>query len=368
MACPNSDLTLAIRQTAPIPLDATLHCPGGELLALFGPSGSGKSTLLRMIAGLARPAEGRIDCGSDCWFDAQTGRHLSPQQRGVGYVPQHYGLFPHMTAAANVMAGLSHLPLRQRERQARSWLARVHLDELEARRPAELSGGEQQRVAIARALARDPAILLLDEPFSAVDRATSETLYLELAELKRQLAIPVIMVTHDLNEALLLANRLSLLSGGRTLQSGVPQEVIARPVNEAAARQVGIRNIFDGEILSHDREAGSSWLQVGEKVLAVPLAAGFAPGSRVRWMVPNGGVRFRAITRGDLPVSRNCLRVTVQTLLTLGDESRMTVAMEGIAGSLHVQLPVRLVNELRLEPGRSTDVVLRSDSLHILQP
>ncbi len=367
MACPNSDFSLSIRQRTPVQLDAELHCKGGELLALFGPSGSGKSTLLRMIAGLSRPAAGRIDCGAACWFDHLKGIHLSPQQRSVGYVPQHYGLFPHMSAINNVMAGLSHLSPGQREPQARAWLARVHLEELAARRPAELSGGEQQRVAIARALARDPAILLLDEPFSAVDRATSETLYLELAELKRQLAIPVIMVTHDLNEALLLANRIALLAGGRTLQSGPPDEVIARPVNEAAARQVGIRNIFDGEILRHDRQAALTWLQAGDKALACPLAAELAPGARVRWMVPNSGVRFRAIARGDLPASHNCVRVTVQSLLTLGDESRMTVAMDGGAGTLHVQLPVRLVDELRLEPGKTTDVVLRTDSLHILQ-
>jgi molybdate transport system ATP-binding protein len=366
MACPNSDFSLTVQQRVPVALDATLHCRGGELLALVGPSGSGKSSLLRMIAGLALPTTGRICCGAACWFDDKTGTHLSPQQRRIGYVPQHYGLFPHMTAIDNVMAGLSHLPQNQRGQQARAWLARVHLEELEERRPAELSGGQQQRVAIARALARDPSILLLDEPFSAVDRATSETLYLELAELRRQLAIPVIMVTHDLNEALLLANQMALLAQGRTLQSGPPHEVIARPVSEAAARQVGIRNIFDGEILRHDREAGLTWLQVGEKKLACPLAPNWAPGSRVRWMVPNSGVRFRAIAHGDLPVSQNGVRVTVQTLLTLGDESRMTVTMDGIAGSLHVHLPVRLVQKLRLERGESTDVVLRDDTLHIL--
>ncbi|MCO6411613.1 MAG: ABC transporter ATP-binding protein, partial [Thiogranum sp.] len=288
MSSPGTEFRLFVRQRAPIPLDAGLDCHGGELLALVGPSGSGKSTLLRIIAGLARPAEGRISCGTSIWCDSARGVHLSPQQRRVGFVPQHYGLFPHMTALANVMAGLAHLSSPQREHQARGWLAKVHLDGLEQRRPAEMSGGQQQRVALARALARDPAILLLDEPFSAVDRATRETLYLELAELKRQLAIPAILVTHDLTEALLLADRLTLLSRGRTVQSGAPREVLAHPVNETAARLVGVRNLFDGEILRHDAETKLTWFRAGATTLACALAPQWPAGARVRWMAPAG--------------------------------------------------------------------------------
>lgn len=367
MADLNSDFSLTVLQAAPIPLDAALTCRGGELLALVGPSGSGKSTLMRMIAGLARPASGRIQCGPTCWFDSQAGTHLSPQQRHVGYVPQHYGLFPHMTALDNVMAGLQHLPPREREQRAREWLAKMHLAGLEARRPTELSGGQQQRVALARALARDPAVLLLDEPFSAVDRATRETLYLELAELKRQLAIPAIMVTHDLNEALLLADRMTLLAHGRTLQSGPPRELMARPVNEAAARLIGIRNLFDGEILCHDPAAGVTWLQAGAQRLACELTTQWPEGSRVRWMIPGNGVRLRALARGDLPSSHNRVRITVQTLLTLGDEARITASLPGIGEPLYLQVSLRLVEKLRLQPNSSTDAVLREDRLHILR-
>ena len=366
MTCPSSDFSLTVRQDVPIALDVTLHCKGGELLVLVGPSGSGKSTLLRMIAGLSRPAVGRIDCGATCWFDAQTGTHLSPQQRRVGYVPQHYGLFPHMTALDNVMAGLAHLPRDERVRQAETWLGRVHLQGLEGRRPAALSGGQQQRVAIARALARDPAILLLDEPFSAVDRATRETLYVELAELKRLLAIPAIMVTHDLNEELLLADRMTLLAHGQTLQSGPPREVMARPVNEAAARQVGIRNIFDGRVLRHDSAAGVTWLRAGSSTLASPLATAWPAGAAVRWMVGNGGVRLKAVAPDEGANTTNRLRVTVQTVLTLGDDVRVTASIEGIDGALHVQPPHRYVAALDLRPGTTTDVVLRPDDVHIL--
>ena len=366
MVYPNSDFRLTVRQSAPIPLDAHLQCKGGELLALVGPSGSGKSTLLRTIAGLSRPVSGHIGCGNACWFDSERGVHLPPQRRHIGYVPQHYGLFPHLTALDNVMAGLGHLPPDEREPQARIWLERVHLAGLEGRRPAELSGGQQQRVALVRALARDPAILLLDEPFSAVDRATRETLYLELAELKRQLAIPAIMVTHDLNEALLLADQMTLLAHGRTLQSGPPCDVLARPVNEAAARLVGIRNLFDGEILHHDTDAGITWLRTGELTLGSTLTTRWPVGHCVRWMIPNNGVRLRAIARSDLPASHNRVRITVQTVLMLGDEARVVASLPGITEALHLQIPARLISELRLQPGASTDVVLRVDRLHIM--
>lgn len=367
MATPASEFHLTAEQTTPIPLHAQLRCQGGELLALVGPSGSGKSTLLRVIAGLTRPANGRIICGDACWFDSQRGVHLSPQQRRIGYMPQHYGLFPHLTALHNVMAGLGHLPVNQRDAQARLWLDRVHLAGMEGRRPAELSGGQQQRVALARALARDPAILLLDEPFSAVDRATRETLYLELAELKRQLAIPAIMVTHDLNEALLLADQMTLLDHGHTLQSGPPREVMARPVSEVAARLIGVRNVFDGDILRHDESAGLTWLRAGEQTLACSLAMAWPVGQKVRWMIPNSGVRLRAIARGDLPASPNRVRLTVQSVLMLGDEARILANLPGIPDALHIQIPARLVSELRLQTGASTEVVLREDRLHILQ-
>jgi molybdate transport system ATP-binding protein len=366
MAYPNSDFTLTVRQVAPIPLDAELACRGGELLVLVGPSGSGKSTLMRMIAGLARPAGGRIQSGATTWFDSQAHVNLSPQQRHIGYVPQHYGLFPHMSALDNVLAGLVHLPPSERPPRAREWLSKMHLAGLEARRPAELSGGQQQRVALARALARDPAVLLLDEPFSAVDRTTRETLYLELAELKRQLAIPAIMVTHDLNEALLLGDRMTLLAHGHTLQSGPPRDVMARPVNEVAARLVGIRNLFDGEILHHDQNAGVTWLQAGAQRLACALTTQWPAGSKVRWMIPGNAVRLRALARGDLPSSHNRVRLTVQTLLTLGDEARITASLPGINEPLHLRAPLRLVEELRLQPNARTDAILREDRLHIL--
>ncbi|HCY62954.1 MAG TPA: ABC transporter ATP-binding protein [Oxalobacteraceae bacterium] len=366
MASLHSGLSLAAELAAPVRLHAALDCAGGQLLALVGPSGSGKSTLLRLIAGLARPAQGRIACGGVCWFDSASKIHLSPQQRRVGYVPQHYGLFPHMSAVANVMAGLSDLPAGERQARAMAWLAKVHLDGLEQRRPAELSGGQQQRVALARALAREPAILLLDEPFSAVDRATRETLYIELAELKQELSLPIVMVTHDLNEALLLADRITLLADGQTLQSGRPREVMARPVNELAARLVGVRNFFDGRILCHDEAEQLTWLEAGGRQLACPLSAGFPPGCQVRWMVPDSAVRLPSLISGELPSGRNRVPMTLQAVLPLGEEARIAATLPGIPEPLHLQVPLRLMNELHLNPPATIEVLLRERQLHIL--
>ncbi|NMM27744.1 MAG: ABC transporter ATP-binding protein [Glaciimonas sp.] len=366
MACPNSKLAFTAEQGAPIPISANIECECGQLLALVGPSGSGKSTLLRMIAGLSRPQSGRIMCADSVWFDSGKNICLSPQQRHIGYVPQHYGLFPHLSALDNIRAGLHHLTPDEQLRRAMEWLARVHLDGLSRHRPAELSGGQQQRVAVARALARAPNILLLDEPFSAVDRATRDSLYFELAELKQQLDIPVVMVTHDLNEALLLADRMTLLANGKTLQSGSPYDVMARPVDAIAARQVGIHNIFEGEIIRHEAVGGWTWLRAGPLTLATPLRPKILPGTRVNWVIPNSGVRLRAVGRDYLPSSHNRIEVTIQTLLPIGNEVRLITSMDGIDAPLHAQVPARLAAELHLAPGNRTTVVLREDAMHIL--
>jgi molybdate transport system ATP-binding protein len=222
-------LSVSLQQAAPIPLDAAFTVAPGEILALIGPSGSGKSTALRSIAGLYAPSRGRIICNGAIWLDRNAGINLPARVRRVGMVFQSYALFPHLTAAENVSEALSDLPAEARRDRARALLARVHLDGFEDRRPAELSGGEQQRVAVARALARRPNVLLLDEPFSAVDRVTRRGLRRELAELRRELPMPVILVTHDLDDVVRLADRICVMRRGQILQTGPVEQVMTRP-------------------------------------------------------------------------------------------------------------------------------------------
>lgn len=220
-------LSVELRQNRPIPLDVAFTCGAGELVALVGPSGAGKTTILRAIAGLYRPAMARVACAGVTWDDTRV--HLPSRDRRIGMVFQAYALFPHLTAAGNVAAALTHLPVRRRIERALELLGLVHLAGFEKRKPAELSGGQQQRVALARALARDPAALLLDEPLSAVDRRTRRALRAELATLRATLACPIVLVTHDLDEAAALADRLLVIDGGILLQDGPPAEVLAAP-------------------------------------------------------------------------------------------------------------------------------------------
>jgi molybdate transport system ATP-binding protein len=358
-----------VRQRASIPLEAELACAPGEILALVGPSGSGKSSLLRCIAGLLTPREGRIVCAGETWLDTTRGIDVPTPRRRIGLVFQSYALFPHLTAIENVMEGLGHLPAGERRRRAHALLRLVHLAGLEDRRPRQLSGGQQQRVAVARALARDPHVLLLDEPFSAVDRSTREKLYGELAELRRQLHMPVILVTHDLDEATLLADRLCILSRGATLQAGRPLEVLQRPASVAVARLVGLKNIFDGEVVAHDRHAGTTLLRWQGRQLAVALQEDFPPGSPVAWAIPAAGVLLLGPDEGARGPRDSAVKGTIATLATLGDQVRVTVHVSDVGpASLFTAVPRHLAARYGLAEGRPLTLRLRGESIRLLPP
>lgn len=215
-----------------MPLDVQFTCARGRTLALIGASGAGKTTILRSIAGLYRPASGRIVCNGATWLDTTSGVARAAHERRSGFVFQSYALFPHLTALQNVTIALTHLPRQQRTAAANALLTRVGLAQASARRPLSLSGGEQQRVALARALAREPDVLLLDEPFSAIDRRTRRQLQADLSALRGQLQAPIILVTHDVDEAMALADDVVVIDHGVMLQSGTVRDVQASPNSE----------------------------------------------------------------------------------------------------------------------------------------
>lgn len=362
MSTLNYDLAIRVRQTKPVALDAAMHCAAGEIMVLVGPSGSGKSTLLRMVAGLGRIASGMIRSGDQVWADGK--HHVPTQMRRVGYVPQHYGLFPHMTALANVESGLHMLAVGERRKRAHEWLERMHLDGLAMHRPHALSGGQQQRVALARALAPGPSVLLLDEPFSAVDLATREKLYAEVIELRDQLAMPVLLVTHDLHEAMLLGDRMTLINEGKTLQSGTPQSVLAKPVNESAAKLLGLRNRFDATVSGQND--GLITLKLGHHLLhARSVDQAIAAGDQVRCVIPESGIRFRAISRPQMSTPDNHIRVEIVKKLVLGDQAKLSLKITGTEIDFQTSIPIRLSNELGLDVGSKTDVSLRVEDIHI---
>ncbi|MCW2337519.1 molybdate transport system ATP-binding protein [Sphingobium sp. B2D3A] len=222
-------VTLHLRHHAPIALDVELTLARGRTLALVGPSGAGKTSILRAIAGLLAPASGRISVNGQCWLDTHAGVQMRARDRHVGFVFQSYALFPHMSARQNVMEALLDIPATQRQGRADALLAQVHLGGLEDRRPRELSGGQQQRVALARALARDPQVLLLDEPFSAVDHPTRRALHRLLVELRARSDIPIILVSHDVRDAADAADEVALVLDGRIVEQGDPHTLMSAP-------------------------------------------------------------------------------------------------------------------------------------------
>ncbi len=221
--------------------NAGLDLKAGCILALLGPSGSGKSTLLRAIAGLEKLDAGTIRQGETLW--SGPGTHLPPEARRIGMVFQDYALFPHMTALANVAFGLTGPGKRER---AMAQLAAAELGHKSKAYPHELSGGEQQRVALARALAPEPAIILLDEPFSGLDRRLRGELRDRTRDRLKQAGTTALLVTHDADEAFAVADEIALMDAGHIVQTGTPDHVWLNPVSAVAARLVGDVNIHHG--------------------------------------------------------------------------------------------------------------------------
>jgi molybdate transport system ATP-binding protein len=219
------------------------------VVALFGPSGAGKTLTLQCLAGLARPDSGHVEVDGRVFFDSATGIDVPPQQRGLGYVFQGYALFPHLSVAGNVGFGIAHWPRERRRARVGEVLERLGLAALAERRPRELSGGQQQRVALGRALAPDPALLLLDEPLSALDGPLRRAVRAELGRIIRDFHIATVLVTHDLAEAFELADRIVVYDGGRIIQSAPKSEVLSSPASGQVARLIGIRNILAGVAL-----------------------------------------------------------------------------------------------------------------------
>jgi molybdate transport system ATP-binding protein len=207
-------------------LDVWFDVPPG-ITVFFGPSGSGKSTTLQAIAGLTTPDRGRIALGDEVWFDAERGVHVPPHTRGVAYVFQSLALFPHMTAEQNVTYGMSRAtPAADRCARAREMLAKWKVPHLADRKPATFSGGEAQRVALARAFAMRPRVLLLDEPFSAMDHDLRQALVREVRAFVDDLAIPAIHVTHHRNEARALGDRAALIADGKVVATGSVDQLL----------------------------------------------------------------------------------------------------------------------------------------------
>ena len=298
-------LQVSVEQTSPMLLSGEFSCERGELVALVGPSGAGKTSMLRLIAGLMPPRRARVEVGSathsQVWCDTQAGVNVPTPARHVGMMFQSYALMPHLNALNNVALARLDAPKPQRLAWAAEQLEQVGLEEaLHTRRPAQLSGGQQQRVALARALIRKPQVLLLDEPFSAVDQLTRQGLYALIADLRQQLNIPIVLVTHDLNEARQLADKLVVMDAGRVLQQGSPAQIYRSPRNARVADIVGVQNRFLGRWLGPVEHglARLEWLPSPDAQQGIILTVrdkdkGFALGQAVNWVIQGDGTRCK---------------------------------------------------------------------------
>jgi len=314
------DIRLPLRSFA---LELTLAV-GRETFALVGPSGAGKTSALRAVAGLARPASGRIVLGGRVLFDADRGVDVPPEERGVGFVFQDYALFPHMTVEQNVAYG--------GRARAGELLERFGIAALAKARPGQLSGGERQRVGLARALAREPGVLLLDEPLSALDPHTRAGLRIELGEILADLDLPVLLVTHDFHDATVLADRVAALVDGRVLQTGTASELIAAPADAFVASFTGA-NVLAG----HARRAPDGLTEIalagGGFVYSVDDAEGEVEVAVYPWDV---SIAREAPDDSAL----NHVRGPITSLVTVGNRARVQVG--GLVGEVTTASAERL--------------------------
>jgi putrescine transport system ATP-binding protein len=288
----------------------------GEMFALLGGSGCGKTTLLRMLAGFEAPTAGRI------FIDGQDMTSVPPFERPVNMMFQSYALFPHMTVEGNVGYGLKHDKMSRKERadRVREMLDLVQLSELAGRKPHQLSGGQRQRVALARALAKQPKLLLLDEPLGALDKKLREHTQFEIMNIQERTGITFVVVTHDQEEAMTLANRIAVMDRGEIRQIGPPNEVYEYPSSRFVAGFIGSINMFDGEVRKSGEGATVSVPALGEDI-AVTTAA--VAGEKVTLAVRPEKIM---ISR-EKPAAGNAFRGVVKDLGYFGKDSLYRVSL-----------------------------------------
>lgn len=331
--------------------------PGSLIAVLFGRSGCGKTTVLRALAGLDRPDHGTIRCDGETWFDA--GCAVAPQTRRVGFIAQHDALFPHLSVEGNIAYGLASVPRAERGRRIHECMEAVGVAPLARRRPDQLSGGQRQRVSIARAIAPRPRLLLLDEPFTALDVPARQAVRSELRSLLGRLGIPTILVTHDRSDVLALADYVAVMHDGRVLQSGSVSEVFGRPADPEVAAIVGVETVIEGEVASISADLLSP-VRVGAATVVA-----FNPQrliGRVLVCIRGEDVILRREDSGQ-ESARNRLTATVTAITPEGPLARIGLDA-GFPLSALVTRPS--CEDLGIVPGARFTALIKAPSVHLI--
>jgi molybdate transport system ATP-binding protein len=332
---------------------------------IFGASGAGKTTLLDCIAGLAAPDEGRIAVGGVDLYDSEKTSNVVSWKRRIGYVLQDLALFPHLTAAENVMYGLSSLSAFERRERSRAILKSFRIEHVRDRRPPQISGGERQRVALARTLVTEPRVLLLDEPLAALDHPTRSRILDDLRQWNQNRRVPILHVTHSSEEVFALGDEVIVLDAGKIIAQGRPHEVMRAPRVETVAQLSGFENIFDAVVLAVHENRGTMTCRLGAGTveLETPLVRAEV-GSRLRVGIRAGDLLL-ATTKPQGLSARNVLPGNIRSLEQRDVMVSATVDCGGTEFEVHLTLAAR--EALELSGRKSVWVVVKTHSCHLLR-
>lgn len=351
------DITLQKKQ-GNFQIDLAFQSDGAMVTALFGRSGSGKTSVINMVAGLVRPDEGRVAVDDRVLFDSRQGIDLPPSRRRIGYVFQDARLFPHYTVRGNLVYGMERTPVSERCIRFDSVVEVLGIAPLLDRRPGKLSGGEKQRVAIGRALLTSPRLLLMDEPLASLDGVRKTELLSFIARLPGQFAVPILYVSHSIDEVLRLADHLILLDGGRTRDSGSVEEVMSRPGFATVSGGQDLASVVNATVLLHDSAHGATHLTFAGGVMRVPFLEA-EPGRRLRVRIEAGDVMLALSEPMGLSV-QNIFPARISSLRH--DGAQVDVGLD-LGCALVAQISAQACADLRLEIGMPLYALIKSAAI-----
>jgi molybdate transport system ATP-binding protein len=348
-------------------LESAFTVNNRELLVILGPSGSGKSLTLHCIAGLVKPDRGSISLNDEEFYDYAAKINLPAHRRRIGYIFQDYALFPHLTVRENIAYGLRGKNRSQREEITVSLIKTMRLQGHENKYPRQISGGQKQRVAIARALAVEPGLLLLDEPFSALDNIIRHKIRTDMIKLREEVQIPMIMVTHDLEEAYTLGERLIVMDQGKILQAGKPQEIFTNPVSRQVAKFVGMRNIFQGKIIGFHREHNTCVFAWKGQHLVINYLDQKTGDNIAVGIRPEEVMLIREDRELGPSVKENIISSTIVRIIPEGLHYRLYLRFSLDNYDLEMLLPRHVFYKKPIKEGDNIKVSLKLNSLKYLQ-